>query len=203
METFAHTNHPVGALLPRFTFITGPNGSGKTTLGSQLFREVNGLQLFSFAEPLRNAIVGMFYGGDITIDLTNELTKSMPLPGFLAHTHRDALNAIGDWSRSYFGDDFIGQFARHRCMLDAEYFDRFVFDDARRIADVEPILHDCGVKDALLISLTRPEASLVKQSFQYDDLEAEFKLLGIRVAEIHNDGSIADLLPKLKAALEA
>ncbi len=142
IATPSSIGHPVGDLLPQFTLITGPNGSGKTTLGSHLFTHINGLQLFSFAEPIRQAIVGMFYNGDICVDLTQEHYKSLPIPGFTARSHRETLNALGDWYRSFFGEAAIGQWAAHRCLIDADYFERFVFDDARRVNDIKPIIDE-------------------------------------------------------------
>jgi len=194
----SHLGHPVGALLPQFTFITGPNGAGKTTLASQIFLNVNGLQMFSFAEPLREALLGMFYGGDIAIDLTNELLKTCPVPGFSHRTHRDALNALGAWYRSYFGPQAIGEYAKHRCSRDAEYFERFVFDDARRKADIEPIIREYGSNNCLLIELIRPGISLSDQVFEHDpDLSSLCPTITFA-----NDGTIGDLLPRLKATLE-
>jgi hypothetical protein len=193
-----HIGHPVGALLPQFTFITGPNGSGKTTLASHLFQSINGLQMFSFAEPIREAMLGMFYQGDLGIDLTNETLKACPVPCFSDRRHRDVLNALGDWYRSYFGPEAIGQWAAHRCELDAEYFDRFVFDDARRKADIEPIIREHGRDNCLLIRLSRPGTSLSGQSFVHDE---GLELLCPSI-ELVNDGPIGDLLPKLQTTLE-
>lgn len=197
-------SHPVGALLPRYTFITGPNGVGKTTLAQQLFNSINGLQAFSFAEPIREALLGMFHQGDIALNLTHEQVKRLPIPGFPEHNHRQVLNALGDWMRSYFGEDALGRYAFHRCQLDSEYFDRFVFDDARRVTDLEPILHNCAAKDALLISMERPGVTFDQPGhFRHDDLVRYVRQdLRIRVCELVNDCPIDALLDKLHTTLK-
>lgn len=190
--------HPVGALLPRFTFITGPNGSGKTTLGQQLFLQVAGLQIFSFADPIRDGVAGMFHGGDPVFDLRNPAIKALPLPGFPACTYRQFLNDFGDWYRHYFGEDALGRFALNRVVTDADYFDQFVFDDARRMTDVKPIIDAFGADSCMLIYISRPGVTFDQpQHFQHDDLR------GIcRTIDIVNDTGLDGLLGKLHGTIE-
>jgi 2-phosphoglycerate kinase len=47
--------------LPRFTFIHGPKGTGKSTLADLLARADSGIAVCSFAEPIREALLAVFY----------------------------------------------------------------------------------------------------------------------------------------------
>jgi hypothetical protein len=183
--------------LPTFTFLTGPNGVGKTTLANMLFDEIPGLQARSFAEPIRAAFRAMFYDGDISLDLRRPDFKLQPTPGFTI-LQRDAMNKLGDAIRAIFGPRALGEMALHFVQVDGEYFERFIFDDARRLNDVLPIIETFGVKECLLIDLSRP-------GFSFDQphhLEHDAALKSIcPCVSLANDGELKDLPLKLAAVL--
>lgn len=185
-------------LLPKYTFITGANGSGKTTLANLLFDSVMGLQSFSFAAPIDDGIRAMFYGNDPLVNLKDEAAKLEPVPGFPAVTLREAKNKFGDALRSIFGPLAMGEIALSKVKLDDGYFERFVFDDARRLADVRPIVEAYGKENTLMIDIMRPGYTLNRQTFTHD--EALRTACG-RFVTISNDGEAKDLPTRLQAAL--
>jgi hypothetical protein len=194
------TQHPIATLLPRFIFLTGPNGVGKTTHARQLFDEVKGLQHFSFAEPLREGVRGLFWQGDITVDLVHETVKSSPLPGFLDKTHREALNSLGDWFRSFLGEYALGRLALARCTMDGEYFEHFVFDDARRLTDILPIVSAFGKESCLLLNMTRLGVGFDQPNpFLHD--EGIFEACYTRT--FINNGTVEEMLPRLHTLLSS
>lgn len=186
-------------LLPAFTFITGETGVGKTSLANLLFDEVKGLQAHSFAYPLRLALIGAFYDGDITRDLTDQTAKQADLPGFPGVTNRDFLNAFGDWFRIFLGPDAIGRAALHFCREQVDYFERFVFDDARRRLDIQPISDEFGPENCLLIELSRPGGN-TPNAFVNDHIDALRRCCGMSVPLV-NDRKPIDMLAQLEACL--
>lgn len=188
--------HMIASLLPRFVFITGPNGSGKTTLARQLFDNVKGLQAHSFAEPIREAVRGLLFLGDIGMDLHSQLLKDAIVAG--NKSVRQITNGMGDWVRDFFGPEALGQMALNRCNADADYFERFVFDDVRRLTDVMPIIREHGRESCLLIKLSRPGVTFDQPNhFRHD----ESLLMACPSVEFVNDKTIPHMLSGLAEKL--
>lgn len=189
----------LSTLLPAFTFITGESGVGKTTLANLLFDEVKGLQSHSFAYPLRLGLIGAFYEGDITRNMTEQQAKVAELPGFPGVTNRDFLNAFGDFFRDFLGDDAIGVAALHFVREQADYFQRFAFDDARRRLDIQAISDEFGKDNCLLVELVRPTGG-TRNTFINDAVTALSLACGHTV-RIVNDGAPVDMLSSLATIL--
>lgn len=191
-------------LLPALTFIHGPNGAGKTTLANLLFDEVPGLQVLSFAEPLRFATTGLFYEGDTwSRDLRTAEEKAAPTPFHRDGTPvtvRDFMNDFGDWLKERYGATCLGDIALNRVKVDLEHYDRFVFDDARRLADIAPLVSEFGSANTLIIDLQRPGVSFTASHFAHDLLPSPLSQSCRRVT-LHNTTSPLDMLSTLTALL--
>jgi hypothetical protein len=149
--------------LPRFTFLNGPKGSGKTTLCALLQGQDFELCPVAFVEPIRNALLAIFYPDELYtpggMDLRDQKVKflSLPIPNAAgkAVPIRNWMLWFGAQMRSAHGDDVFGRLAMRTCDLNAAYYPRFILDGARIEGDIHPFYH-LYPDDCLLIQLHRP-----------------------------------------------
>lgn len=195
--------------LPKYTFLRGPNGAGKSTLAELLCDQDSDLMRVSFAEPIRNALLGTFYPDEIfgpsTIDLRDGETKKRPLPVQDARTKeankthpyiiRQWMIDFSLWMKFSHGEDVFGQLALNTCKRNEAFYSRFVFDDCRFKEEISPLIQDAD--PSLCLSITIQRADCVHDA----GLDTK-PLLGVRNLFIKNDGSPIQMLEALTSLLQ-
>jgi hypothetical protein len=145
--------------LPSFTFLNAPPRSGKSTLAHLLDMQDVALVHCSFAEPLRNALFGTFYPGELgdsqTMDLRDPATKIKPVPCVPSWTNEQFLIDYGTWLKSKTNEFILGDLAKAHIQRIMDYYIRFVYDDARTMGDIAPFINAFGVDNCALIHIER------------------------------------------------
>lgn len=190
--------------LPKYTFINGPKECGKGTLAKAL-AALTPYEAFveSFAQPTRDALTVTFWPEEFlcgALDLTESAHKrrEMPYPrsGGAPNTIRDTMISFSeDWMKPRWGDEIFGALALKRCQENAPFYKRFIFDDCGFTSEVAPIVRSEGPANCLIITLDRPGHSFAGDSRSYVTIPE------VRTVALLNDGTMEELLQKLRIAL--
>jgi hypothetical protein len=183
--------------LPQFTFLHGPPGCGKSTIAEALTSEDDGLCRCSIAEPIRMALLSVFYPDQMTlgIDLRDGGIKSSLIPG-TGLTHRTWMISFSEWMKSKMGPQIFGDLAKRQVELQMKYYDRFIFDDCRFSRELVPFVSAFHGENCLIVHINRNGA------IWGEDLHSDMKsFVGVHHAGINNNGTIPEALAALASAL--
>lgn len=186
--------------LPKYTFINGPVGSGKSTLASLLCKADPSLWRESFANPIREMLLTVFFPEENPIspslDLRSGEVKQRILPySEASFSIRKAMISFSeDWMKPKFGNSIFGKLAFARCTEQEMFYDRFVFDDSGFAEEAEYIISQVGVANCTLIRLHRPECNFSNDSRTYISLPC-------KSVDIQNEGTTTELLTSVEVAL--
>lgn len=185
--------------LPKYTFINGPAGSGKSTLASLLCKADPSLWRESFANPIREMLLTVFFPEENPIspslDLRSGEVKQRILPySEASFSIRKAMISFSeDWMKPKFGNSIFGKLAFARCTEQEMFYDRFVFDDSGFAEEAQYIIEQVGVANCALIRLHRAGHSFSGDSRMHISLPC-------KSLDLHNDGNPSDLLASLELA---
>jgi Cdc6-like AAA superfamily ATPase len=181
--------------LPTITLLSGPSGSGKTVLANLLFDEVKGLQCESFDYPVRCGVLGAFYEGAPTIDLTNKETLRGVLPG-TSTAVSSHLDRYRQFLRATLGSTILSDLLIYRISEDLDYFERIVIDDATllNLMDVVKVVSAFEEENCLLVHVRKPED---------DTAYSLLPTFEVRKIAVINEGTPDALLRSFWKSLEA
>lgn len=145
--------------LPAFTFLNAPPRSGKSTLATLLEEQDQSLVRISFAEPLRSVLISLFYPEELgdaqSKDFRDPAVKAQGIPLTPSWTNEQFLIDFYRWLESKTNEHILGDIAKRHISKLAEYYSRFVFDDARTVGDVAPFINAFGADECLMIHIDR------------------------------------------------
>lgn len=179
--------------LPAYTFLNAPAGSGKTTLAQLLSEQDQGLIHLSFAAPLRMALLATFYPEELPmggLNLQDQTVKKRPIVG-TNYPHERFLIDYGNWLKEKTNAHIIGDLGKRAVDSVRSYYTRFLFDDARIVADIAPFINAFGAEECMLIHIERRDAP--GRAGDVGDT-AILDLPGIRHVRIPNNGSVLEML---------
>lgn len=179
--------------LPTVLFITGAHGVGKTTIARQIHLSSMGTGHYSFANPLYEAARGMFFDGDLNDMKTaerrsHEVLDNIPLRRFV--------NDFGDWMKKQYGEGVLGELGcRAACIDQISYaYNHFIFDDARRRSDINPVIAEFGKENCVLLDVKREGFD-----FKSEDYRRDLDLFSACDNEVfYNSGSLDDIIPGIR-----
>ncbi len=146
--------------LPPLLFLIGPPDCGKTTLATLLCDQSHFRAMCSFAEPIREATLQIFYPDQLHtgLDLREEGVLKQPLP-YTSLT-------IGEWMNSLrslvdtISPTLIGDIAKKRLGYIRGGYETFIFDDTTSPDEVKPFALAYGQNNCLLIFIERRGMSI-------------------------------------------
>lgn len=143
-------SHVPRVALPSVTFFWGGPQLLRTEVAN-ILSDVCDAQAHSFASPIRDGVLGTFFMGDPTIDVS-KLTALPILPNS-SLTFGDFISAYSQFLPSLFGDPaIIGRLARRRVEENLDYFHHFIFDDADTKENVRIVADVFGRSNALIVN---------------------------------------------------
>jgi len=157
--------------IPHITFLCGGPPLLRTEVANILSDIVPSAQAHSFAAPIRDGVLGTFFMGDPSIDVS-KLTHLPILPQNNSPTFGDFISAFSQFMASFFANpSIIGLLAARRIEENRDYFDRFIFDDADTKENMRLIADIFGREHALIINFVSP--SFTSQSMRVIDLPSD------------------------------
>lgn len=169
--------------MKKIIFLNGPPGCGKDTIANLLVEKYNGVNL-KFAQPLRNAICGLFDISDDELDIVknNHIDNSY-------YRIRDVMIDIGEniikskISRDWFGTALLNNIKKYHANVDL-----IVVSDLGFIREFEVIYTDLkNLYDIELWKIYRPNTSFLNDSRNYIEYPK------IKTRNISNNGDINSL----------
>lgn len=169
--------------MKKIIFLNGPPSCGKDTIANLLIEKYNGVNL-KFAQPIRNAVCGLFDIEDSMLDKVknNKIENT-------SYRIRDAMIDIGEniikskISRDWFGITLLNTIKKYHTNVDL-----IVVSDLGFIREFEVIYND--LKDSYNIELWkiyRPNTSFLNDSRNYIEYPK------IKTRNISNNGDINSL----------
>lgn len=180
--------------LPKVLFLTGAHGVGKTTIAREIHLASMGTGHYSFANPLYEAARGMFFDGDLNDMKTADRRSQDVLPNGV--TLRTFVNDFGDWMKKQYGEGVLGELGCNAaCSDETNYaYNHFIFDDARRRSDINPVIKEFGQENCVLLQVMRPGFDP-----RPGDYPTDFALFSACDNEVfHNTGSLDDIIPGIR-----
>lgn len=182
--------------LPALTFICGAAKSGRSTLAHALFDATPALQVQSFASPLHDAILGLFFE-HAPLELSTRLDD--PIPGLPNETIGGLSKKLENFLVGNYSNDIMGKLVAARIHDNMDHFERFVIDDGdlRRIMSIRKIVDTIGPENCLIVNMIRGK--------EFDHAQA-LSSLRCDVITIHNVESLSPaetLLAAFNTALSA
>lgn len=151
--------------LPAFTFIHGP-AVLSTEVANLITDSLVDVQGHSFQGPLRDAVLGLFFGGDPSIDIGARLDLPTPCAPIPEITFKRLLDQLHRDLRTIYGTDILGQLAVTKVQENAEFFSRFVFDDLNfeLLTDARRVIKAFDAENCLIINLVADSETLPLKS---------------------------------------
>lgn len=200
---------PIAPRVPSLIYLNGPAGSGKSALAEHLVSLDRGMTIYHHASPLwamLDQIVGNNPETDAPYDFNDgELKKSPVLwSGKLssyssAPTYREALIALGYWTRNTFGPETLSRLAAESTRGLLVHYDSVIFPGIRTPEDLSHLVPAADPQESLLIRIFRPSHTWDNDLGSYLDPEK----LDIPHVDLHNDGSLEDFFASALVALGA
>jgi len=175
--------------------VNGPPGCGKDTFAAMVAAKLPRTRVDKFATYLKELTHRVF---ELSVPSNAfEGIKDTPNARFWGVTPRQAYIALSEkFIKPLLGEDFFGRYVSQKFRMDRGS-ETFVISDSGFPEEAAALIEDFGLEHSVLVRMYRKGCSFKNDSRFYWPAPA-----GLRVMEVKNDGSLADLTKTVSEFLE-